>query len=265
VRRRALLLAPALAFAAAAARAHDFWIEPSSFHPDPGSEIAVALRVGQDFRGEPVPRNPPLIQRFALLSGRTETPIDGLPGADPAGQLRIPAAGVYWIAFRSGRSSITLEGDKFEKYLSEEGLEAVSKTRGARGESAKPAHEVYSRSVKCLLVSGNPGASAKDFDRPLGLTLELIPRRDPGKAIPGPLPVALLYDGKPLPGALVVAMEQGSSADKVSARTDARGEATLKLPRKGVWLVKAVHMTPAPAGFGAEWESVWTSLTFEAR
>jgi uncharacterized GH25 family protein len=79
------------------------------------------------------------------------------------------------------------------------------------------------------------------------------------------LPVTLLFDGKPLPGALVVAMEQGSSADKLSARTDARGDVSLVLPRKGVWLVKAVHMTPAPAGLGAEWESVWTSLTFESR
>jgi len=31
----------------------------------------------------------------------------------------------------------------------------------------------------------------------------------------------------------------------------------------GMWLIKAVHMIPAPAGTSAEWASFWASLTFE--
>jgi hypothetical protein len=30
-----------------------------------------------------------------------------------------------------------------------------------------------------------------------------------------------------------------------------------------MWLVKSVHMVPAPAGANAEWASFWASLTFE--
>jgi len=30
-----------------------------------------------------------------------------------------------------------------------------------------------------------------------------------------------------------------------------------------VWLVKAVHMERAAATSGADWESVWTALTFK--
>jgi hypothetical protein len=30
-----------------------------------------------------------------------------------------------------------------------------------------------------------------------------------------------------------------------------------------MWLIKAVHMIPAPAGTNAEWQSYWASLTFE--
>jgi len=37
----------------------------------------------------------------------------------------------------------------------------------------------------------------------------------------------------------------------------------LGLPRPGVWLVKVVHMVPAPKDTGADWESLWASLTFE--
>ena len=38
---------------------------------------------------------------------------------------------------------------------------------------------------------------------------------------------------------------------------------TFDLTPPGVWLVKAVHMVPAPAASGADWESLWASLTFE--
>ena len=77
----------------------------------------------------------------------------------------------------------------------------------------------------------------------------------------GELPVRLLYQGKPLAGALVMALQRGRP-DKVTARSDSRGRALLKLDRPGFWLVKAVHMIPAPADAGADWESLWASLTF---
>ena len=30
-----------------------------------------------------------------------------------------------------------------------------------------------------------------------------------------------------------------------------------------MWLIKAVHMVPAPADSNADWASYWASLTFE--
>ena len=259
---RGLVAFAAAGLAAASAAAHDFWIEPSTFHPAVGARVDVSLRVGQDFRGDPVPRNPALIERFALVTDRVESLIDGLPGTDPAGETAIPTPGLAWIVYRSGRSPVALEADKFEKYLTEEGLEKVSETRRARGESAKPGREVFSRSVKSLLLAGDVPGGAKGFDRAAGLTLEILLRADPRRAVPGTLPVRLLSDGRPLAGALVTALHAPESA-RVTARTDVRGDASLVLPKKGVWLVKAVRMTPAPPGVDADWESVWTSLTFE--
>jgi uncharacterized GH25 family protein len=261
-RRAAGFLAGAW-LAAAAASAHDFWIEPSTFRPAAGARVAVSLRVGQDFRGEPVPRNPAAIERFALVTDRGEAAIDGLPGMDPAGETEpLAAPGLAWIVYRSKRSPLRLEADKFEKYLAEEGLETVSAARRARGESGNPGREVFSRSVKALLFAGDVPAEAKGFDRAAGLTLEVLLRADPRRAVPGKLPIRLLSDGRPLAGALVTAL-QASPPTRVSARTDARGDAALELPRKGAWLVKAVRMTPAPSGVDADWESVWTSVTFE--
>ena len=45
-------------------------------------------------------------------------------------------------------------------------------------------------------------------------------------------------------------------------RTDAQGRVQLSV-EPGQWLVKAVYMKGADAASGADWESVWTALTFE--
>jgi uncharacterized GH25 family protein len=241
--------------------AHDFWIEPSTFRPAVGSELGVALRVGQDFRGDPVPRNSKLITRFALVSNFAETPMAGFDGTDPAGITRVTEPGVLWVVYRSGRTPVTLESEKFEKYLAEEGLEKIHALRQQRGETDKPGREVFSRSVKSLLFA--QAGSRKGFDRALGLTLEIVLKKDPGTlSSGGSLPVMLLYDGEPLEGALVTAMEHENPAQKIQSRTDRRGQAALKIA-KGIWLIKAVQMIPAPPGVDADWESIWASVTFE--
>jgi len=77
------------------------------------------------------------------------------------------------------------------------------------------------------------------------------------------LPVRLMYQSQPLPGALVVAINQANPAEKLGARSYKDGRVRFRLPRAGVWLVKAVHMIPAPEQAHADWESFWASLTFD--
>ncbi|HMC15773.1 MAG TPA: hypothetical protein VKI18_09085, partial [Albitalea sp.] len=50
---------------------------------------------------------------------------------------------------------------------------------------------------------------------------------------------------------------------KIALRSDADGRVLLPLSHVGAWMIKAVHMRPAPAGSGADWESLWASLSFE--
>jgi uncharacterized GH25 family protein len=250
----ALLASPALS--------HDFWIEPSSFHPAAGSELAVSLRVGEHFRGEPVPRADPRIVKFVLSSASGETPIGGFPGTDPAGLIRVSTPGLSVIGYRSQRSSITLEPEKFEKYLADEGLDHVLEIRKSRGERGKPGTEVYSRCAKSLVAVNGTGESG--FDRALGLTLEIVAEANPVKLrAGGTMRVRILHEGKPLAGALVKAIALEDPDNTLSARSGKDGRVALRLARKGVWLVKAVHMVPAPKETGADWESLWASLTFE--
>jgi uncharacterized GH25 family protein len=250
----ALLASPALS--------HDFWIEPSSFHPPSGSLLAVSLRVGEHFRGDPVPRADAKIVKFVLASDSGEARIGGLPATDPAGLVRVPAPGLFLIGYRSQRTAITLEPEKFEKYLTEEGLDEVAKTRKARGEQDKPANEVFSRCVKSLIAVDGKGDSG--FDRVLGFTAEVVAESNPAKLRAGDtMRVRILYEGKPVGGALVKAIALDDPDNTLTARSGKDGRAAFRLPRKGIWLVKTVHVIPAPKETGADWESLWASLTFE--
>src|SRR4051812_11471398 len=245
---------------AVGASAHDFWIEPSTFHPAVGDRVAAALRVGQKLAGDPLPNIPPLIDRFIVRGASAERPVVGRAGADPAGIAFIAEGGLHWIGYQSNSYPVALEGPKFEDYLRDEGLERIIDARKKNGQSAAPGRERFYRCAKALLDT--PGAA--NFDVPLGFTLELVPRKNP-YAIKnaGDLPLALKFHGKPIANVLVVAMSKADPANAVRARTDAKGRVTLPLAHAGFWLIKAVHMEAAPADAGVDWESWWASITFE--
>ena len=242
--------------------AHDMWIEPATFAPQPGQIVSVKLRVGQDLMGDPLPRDPSLINQFVVEDAEGRKPVVGRDGSDPAGFVRVAAPGLMVIGYRSNPSSVELPPEKFNQYLKDEGLDAVAAIRASRNQTGAKARELLSRCAKSLVLSGAPVPAQSD--RSLGFTLELVAERNPYSLRAGEdLPVRLTYENKPLAGALVVAMNRLNPAEKVSARTDAGGRVRLRLHPGGMWLIKSVHMIPAPAGSNAEWSSFWASLTFE--
>ncbi len=238
--------------------AHDFWIEPSTFRPALGQNVAVALRVGQDFLGDPVPRSTELFDTFTVRDAAGERNVFGFERRDPAGILRFDAPGLAIIGYRSKGNPLELPAAKFEEFLKLEGLERISTLRASRGESQKPDREMFYRYAKSIVACGGKAAG---FDRPFGYRFEIVPQTDPTAS--GPLRVRVLLDGKPRAGVLVTALHRDDPEARLAARTDASGRATFALPKAGVWLVKSVEMTPAPAGSDFDWEGLWASLTFE--
>ena len=262
-RRLGLLAVAAIALGPATLRAHDMWIEPATFSPDNGEIVGVRLRVGQDFLGDPLPRNPALINQFIVDDAEGRKPVVGRSGADPAGFVRVATPGLLVIGYHSNPSVIELAADTFNQYVKEEGLDAVAALRAHRGQTGA-AREIFSRCAKSLVLSGPP--TKTQGDRPLGFTLELVAERNPYAMAAGQdLPVRLTYQSRPLAGALVVAMNRANPSEKLTARSDKDGRVRFRLPRSGVWLIKAVHMIEAPAGANADWASYWASLTFELK
>lgn len=243
--------------------AHDLWIEPTTFAPKPGEIIGARLRVGQDFIGDPLRRDDALIDQFVVEAGAARKALVGRTGADPAGLLRVDGTGLLVIGYHSVPSRVELTGEKFAQYLKDEGLDDIAARRARRGNTGA-VRELFSRCAKSLVLSG-PSA-ATDGDRALGFTLELVAERNPYTVAVGEeLPVRLTYEGRPLPGALIVAMNRDDPNDKIAARSDAGGRVRLRLPERGTWMVKAVHMIEATGRDDADWESFWASLTFELR
>ena len=269
---QAKLLASTLGlFVASGAAAHDFWIEPSSFAPLPGQAVTVRLLVGEQLNGDAVARPPAQsLHRFVLADANSDASVTlpGQAGADPAGLLRLAKPGRYIVGFHGKPNALELPADKFNAYLREEGLDSALASRTARGQTNEPGREIYSRCAKSLLSSdGSDGAGtqADRADRELGLTLELIAERRPDALRAGEaLPLRLLLEGQPLAGALVVARPRADPSRKIALRSDARGRVAVPLSHRGEWLVKAVHMRPAPSGSGADWESLWASLSFSS-
>lgn len=260
-------LIPLLAFATLAgfssrAAGHEFWIEPSSFQPKSGSDVRVSLKVGQRLVGESVPRKADRIARFFAVGPAGEVEIGGADGGEPAGTFRAEQPGLMILGFRSNRASIELPAEQFELYLEEEGLGHIRELRRQKQQSGAPGREVYSRCAKSLIaVDGNADG---DAGRTLGFTLEIIPEENPCRLRPGAkLGVRVVFNGKPLAGATIVAMCAGHTGEPQRVRTGEEGRASFTLATPGLWMIHNVHMVEAPPDAGADWESFWGTLTFE--
>ena len=259
--RRLALVVTAIALSGAPLVAHDMWIEPGTFLADAGEIVSVGLRVGQNLLGDRLPRDPALINQFVVHDAEGRKPVVGRSGADPAGFVRAATPGVLVIGYQSTPSAVEQTSEKFNQYLKEEGLDAIAALRAKRGQ-AGAVREMFTRCAKSLVRSGP--ANQGPGDRALGFTLELVAERNPYTAPAGQdLPFRLTYENRALAGALVVAINRVNPSEKLTARTDRDGRVRFRFEHAGMWLVKAVHMVPAPAGANAEWASYWASLTFE--
>ena len=256
---------------AAPARAHEFWLSPSTYRPVAGDVVSVSMVVGTGFRGEVKPYATPRTVRF-VLRGARENDMSGLStNGDPvSARFRVASAEGQLLAYESNFASIELPARDFDAYLRLEGLDEPLAARAKLGAAAGPGRERYARCPKAWIGAGAEARATQ----PVGMTMEIVPLADPATA--ATLPVRVLFRGQPLAGALVRAWNRplaggASPADPtardslgpvVQMRTDARGEARLKAAGPGEWMVSAVHMEPSSDRAAADWQSWWASLTF---
>ena len=250
---------------------HQFWIEPTLYHPEPGKAVAFNLYVGPPFKGEPFPRTPSHQVRFDLIGPDHATcDVPGIAGTSPAGFLRAPAAARYEVVYESVASVAELDRETFLKYLRDEGHIAEADRLAAEWPYGDiPVRDKFSRSAKALMVVGNP-PPIEEIEmlrrpQPADLTLEIFARFDVASVRPDSEAVfEVLQDGKPVTDLPVMAAAKSGGAP-LAGKTDAEGRVRFKLGEPGMWLVHAVSLKPLPAGSDAEWRSYWGSMTFEVQ
>jgi len=267
--RRALLAAGALALVCGPriARAHEFWIQPERFHLPVAASTPMTLQVGTGTERQRSQLPPRRVLRFDATTSAGEIqdlrPVLTLGAPDADGALSFSRPGAYVVTLRSDAAAQShLSAARFNAYAQEEGLTPALEARAARGLQAIDASERYSRQTKALVQVGEGGDPAV-VTRPVGLDLEIVPEVSPyASPRPATLPVRVLYEGRPLAGALVKLTDLAHDAAPLEQhRTDGEGRAGFAMPSGGAWMMDVVWTKPL-ADEGVDFETVFSSLSF---
>ena len=250
----------ALVFVVSEAAAHYTYIYPQAFKVASGETVIIGFHSGDGF-----PDSTAILKRLqepTVRSERGTVKVDGLKedGKRLAAAITVPASGHLIVTAINAAAMETMKPPSFEKYLNEEGLGHVVKARAERGETDKPGRERYTMYAKALLASPTPGDG---YTMAAGLPLEMIPEKDPYRLQTGEaLPVRVLLRGAPVANLDVTAASTAPGFKaRVIGRTDASGRVTIPVT-KGQWRLHTIHMERVSEA-DVDWESLWTTLTFE--
>jgi hypothetical protein len=172
--------------------------------------------------------------------------------ASPAGAWTTPAPKI-----------LELTPPKVIEYLDEIGASPEIRAAWKGGGAKRRWRESYTKHAKTFVRVGEP-AEDRSWAEPAGLGLELVPEKDPTALRAGDeLPVRLLRQGAPLPAFPIGLVREGDPHGTLQ-KTDAEGRTVFRLTQAGRWLLRATDLRRATKP-GLEWESDFTTLTFEVR
>jgi uncharacterized GH25 family protein len=251
---------------ASQAAAHDFWIHPEAFQAKPFSVVLLKLQTGhgQERQRSPIPQR--RITRFEAIYPTGDV-INLVNAEGPEGwRLKLPIPGAYVVALETDNGARSyLPASRFNDYARAEGLAPALMERARTGRMDADALERYCRRAKTIVQVGVwDEKQQSQVTKPLGLSLEIVPElnpyAEPRSAI---FPVRVIYEGRPLGGALVklVDMQEGAEPAEIQL-TDNTGRASFRMPASGTWLLNVVWTKPLPVSDEADFETVFSSLTF---
>lgn len=263
------------------AAGHDFWLQPKAFRVERDEATLVTMLVGHGAERQPSSIPMSRILRFEATGpgGATQDLRDTLSKGDkPGGIARFPDAGTYVLSLATDdRAFSRLPATRFNEYLAREGLTPAIEFRKRMRQTDADGTEYYGRRAKAIIQVGAPTTAAQTHvTRPTGLTLEIVPEVNPyAEPRPRHLPVKVIFEGRPLAGALVKLAslerhardEKDEKDEKVEGRREARltdpaGRVEFPMPKDGSWRLTVVWTKPTPRADGAEFETLFSSLSF---
>ena len=252
---------------AGSASAHDFWLQPRSWQAVPDAPMPFVVEVGHGpFRQKWGADGGHLLALGDLARGGT-IDIRALfkAGGEQPHLTRIfQRKGLHVVSLVSTNAASDLPSIRFNDYIKVEGLTPIIDARTRAGTMNANGRELYSRRAKALIQVGPPSAGDDALaTRPIGLSLEIVPLRNPYSLGPDHvLPVRILYQGRPLRGAPVKLTNLEFDARPLRAvRSDGDGRASFQVPQVGSWLVNVIWSQPVKSP-DADFQTTFSSLTF---
>ncbi|MCW3087100.1 MAG: hypothetical protein JWQ78_486 [Sediminibacterium sp.] len=259
-------------FVTAVVSAHEFWLQPRKFYYSIREVANIRFLVGENFTGSNWTDNRDKVAQ--LVHYTPSGAINDLTArlsANKGDSLQLPLQeeGTHMVIFNSTHSFIGLEAGKFNEYLLEDGLDPVTAYRKLHHEDTLNGREHYQRSVKTIFQVG--GRLTEECINPTSLPLDIIPLENPyaipqfgGKDQSLQVKFRVLFNGAPRENLLVkIWYHTAQKQVKMDTlRTNKKGIVTTTR-HPGACMVSCVYMERAAAATGADWQSYWSSLTFE--
>jgi uncharacterized GH25 family protein len=211
--------------------AHEFWVQPDQYWLAPSQTLSLTLQVGEapERQRSPIPLR--RITRFVMRD-----PLGSIADLRAHGTVRLETPGAYVVAVETDNQAYNRLPDGIER---------------------------YSRATKAIVQVGSQHAQVH-VTKPFGLRLEIVPDISPySEPRRVRLPVRVIYEGRPLRGALIkltgLEREVGWADEQL---TDRAGRASFRMPVAGTWLLHVVWTTRLENSSDADFETVFSSLTF---
>lgn len=265
MRRLARILIPLVI--AGPVAAHDFWLQPRGWQATSGVALPFTVEVGHGSFRE---RWSGKAERLVALRDITNRGVTDLrrvfvPGGTiPHLTRTFREPGLHVIGLATTNAVSVLPSIRFNDYLKVEGLTLALDSRALAGTNDRPGRELYSRRAKAYVQVGSTQPTDNALaTRPIGLGLEIVPEISPyALGRDRILPVRVIYQGRPLSGALVKLTSLEFDAKPLeTARSDASGRTTFRIPTVGSWLVNVIWTRPIQSTT-ADYETIFSSLTF---
>jgi uncharacterized GH25 family protein len=244
-------------------KGHEFWMPPSKFLFASGEKLLVRFMVGENFMGDQWDLKTHRIEKLEhhKLSG-IKSLIDSVTDIEKQNlAVTLKEEGTHMIVLQSNNAFIELDGEKFNEYLKEDGLDDVYAHREKTNTLSKPSKEFYSRYSKLLVQVGQKKDDT--YKKVIGFPIEIIPEQNPYSLKKGdPVRFKILFEGKPLFGARVKVWNRFDNRTTLqNIHTEKNGVIETRISNPGPWMVSVVKMVPSKLP-GAEWQSYWGSLVF---
>jgi uncharacterized GH25 family protein len=241
---------------------------PDTFTLAKGQVFVVSLHNGDSFPESEVAPVLDRVKDMRVVSAKGWVEVEHLETAGKVvqGKVTLPWSSSSIITARTSPHAFELQAAEFEAYLKEEGLFQVIQWRHDHRQETPLGRERY-RICKSLITRSESRVKVRD-NWLVGLELEIVPEKSPENLKPGgAVSLQVLFRGEPAKDLQVEAawagIGAGSGKTTVLGRTDKSGRLVASLPSPGKWRFHTVRMERCEEPSVADWESYWSSLTFE--